>query len=863
VGSSRNSRFANRGEMKSQHLLRDSQVCGFGQPVDAVADQTPARRLPRALALSLTLLAPYAVHPAIPPQQRPATANGSTASPLHVSGDGRSARQQLGIRGAKLDPALAELTTHLNLVTPQNAVADLHSLNPAAKFMQRPSDATPLVLVDAITRGDPQQLKSALVALGLQNPSVYSNDVSGWLPVTQIEAATARGELHSMRAAMSRTRSGAVTSQGDFAQRSDVLRSTYPTLDGTGVTVGALSDSYNCYPTYAQNHVSNYARNGFTATAATDVASGDLPSGVNVLSDVTCTNYDPALQLPFGDEGRAMLQIVHDVAPGASLAFYTAENGEGGFAGGITALQSNAHANVIVDDVGYFDEPFFQDGMVAQAIDAVVAKGVAYFSAAGNDGSNAYDNTAPSFSKLSTSAPNAGEYLLNFDNSGATTVYSLSIDIPPLTPGELVALVLQWDQPYVTGASGSPGASSHLDLCVTGSGSDKIINLSGTAVACTGANGTGVDPVHVMIVSNPANAAGPTALETINVAIGLADGTAAPGRIKLAVEGGGLAITIHSNYAANPALQGHPGAAGAAAVGAAAFYKTPGCGVTTAVLEAYSAQGGSPILFDTSGTRLATPVVRQKPNFVGPDGGNDTFLGFKIAAGRDTSTVAQCANNASYPNFFGTSAASPHAAAIAALMLQANSNLTPAQIYGALQKTALPMGTVTPDFNSGYGFIQADAAMATLPPGAPTLTLASSSVAPGATTTLKWSSINTTSCTASGAWTGSQAISGSTTITAPATAGTVSYTLTCTNANGTASGTANLTVAAPSSGGGGGGGGGAMDEIALLILGSLGVVRLIRGTHLWAPARPRCRRSCRATTAARYQWRSTGIPDPQ
>jgi hypothetical protein len=775
----------------------------------------------KSLGLALALLAPYAAYPAMPAPQ--AVASGASA--LHVFGDGRSARQRLGGRGAKLDSALAELTSHVNPASSQSAVADLHSISPAARFIQRSSDATPLVLVDAVTRGDPQQLKNALVALGLQNPSVYSNDVSGWLPVTQIEAATANSELHSIRAAMPRARSGAITSQGDFAQRSDVLRSTYPTLDGTGVTVGALSDSYNCYPTYAQNHVSNYARNGFTATAATDVASGDLPSGVNLLGDgeAPCMSYGAPTQLPFGDEGRAMLQIVHDVAPGASLAFYTAENGEGGFASGITKLAGNAHAKVIVDDVGYFAEPFFQDGVVAQAIDTVVAQGVAYFSAAGNDGSDAYDNTTPSFPKLSNAAPNAGEYLLNFDNSGATSVYALSIDIPPLNPGQLVALVLQWDQPYVTGAPGSPGASSHLDLCVTGSGGDKIINLSGTAVTCTGPNGTGIDPVQVLIVSNPANASGTTALETISVSIGLADGTVGPGRVKLAVEAGGATVKIYSAYAKNPTLQGHPGAAGAAAVGAAAFYKTPACGTTPAELQPYSAQGGSPTLFDKSGIRLTTPVVRPKPDFVGPDAGNDTFLGSKISATADSSTVVQCANNTSYPNFRGTSAASPHAAAIAALILQANSTLTPAQIYGALQSTALPMGASTPDFNSGHGFIQADAALATLPPGAPTLKLASTSVTTGATTTLTWSSINTTSCAASGAWTGSQAPSGSMTVTAQATAGTASYTLACSNANGTASSTANLTVAAASSGGGGG----AIDEITLSVLGSLGVARLM------------------------------------
>ena len=817
--------------MKSHYRLIGTQARQVARALGNVASQPLAATLLRTVALCLTLLAPYSARAAaMPPPVSAAAARTPLTSSLYVFGDGRTARQQLGSRGAKLDSALAELTTHLSLASSQNAVADLRSLSPAAKFMQRPSDSTPLVLVDAITRGDPQQLKNALVSLGLQSPSVYSNDVSGWLPVTQLEAAAARGELHSMRAAMSRTRTGAVTSQGDFAQRSSVVRSTYPTLDGTGVTVGALSDSYNCYPVYAQNNVpasgpAGYADNGFLATASTDVATGDLPSGVNVAQEASCMSYGAPTQLPFGDEGRAILQIIHDVAPGASLAFYTAENGEGGFANGIAALAANAHAKVIVDDVGYFDEPFFQDGVVAQAIDKVVAQGVAYFSAAGNDGSDAYENTAPGFSTLSTTAPNSGEYLLNFDNSGATKVTTLSVGIPALRQGQLVALVLQWDQPYVTGAPGSPGASSHLDLCVTGSGNDKINNLSGSAVTCTGPNSTGTDPVQILIVSNPANAAAATAAETINVSIGLADGTAAPGHVKLAVEGGGLQIKFNNvnAYVKNPTLQGHPGAAGAAAVGAAAFYQTPACGTAPAMIEYYSAQGGSPILFDTSGTRLTTPTVRPKPNFVGPDGGNDTFLGFQIAAGRDTSTVTQCANNASYPNFFGTSAASPHAAAIAALMLQANSTLTPTQIYGALQSSALPMSTTASDL-SGSGFIQADAALAALPPGAPTLTLASASIATGATTTLTWSSINTTSCAASGAWTGSQATSGSMTVTAPMTAGMAAYTLACTNAMGTASSTANLTVTAPPSGGGGGG---AIDEATLLVLASLGVARMM------------------------------------
>jgi hypothetical protein len=236
------------------------------------------------------------------------------------------------------------------------------------------------------------------------------------------------------------------------------------------------------------------------------------------------------------------------------------------------------------------------------------------------------------------------------------------------------------------------------------------------------------------------------------------------------------------------------------------------------------------MLFDKAGNRLTAPTTRQKPNFVAPDAGNNTFLGFKDTG--DKSTVSQCANNTSYPNFLGTSAAAPHAAAIAALMMQANSGLTPAQIVGAMQSTALPMGTTTPDFNSGYGFIQADAALATLPPGAPTLSFNNTSVTAGGTATLTWSSINATACTASGSWTGTQATSGTATITAPTTTGTATYTLTCTNAQGSANGSATLTVTAASSGGGGG----SIDGFVLFVLTGLGLGRLLLVRAL--PARP-------------------------
>jgi hypothetical protein len=735
---------------------------------------------------------------------RPSVAPGMAR--LHVFG-ARSAQQSRSAAGAKFDGALADLTRHASLARPDHAAEDLRSLAPGARFTQSAGNAGPLVLIDAVTLGDPQQLKAALVALGLQQASVYSNDVGGWLPVSQLDAATARAEVHAIRAAMPHTRTSALTSQGDYVQHSDVLRSAN-SLTGAGVTVGVLSDSFNCYAVYAAagsgvpvSGNQGYASNGFTADYATDVSTGALPSGVNVLAEPytgsgtpsaagDCMNYGAPTQLPFSDEGRAMLQIVHDVAPGASLAFYTGDNSEADFANGIGKLAAavsagGAGAKVIADDLGYFDEPFFQDGIVAQAIDAVEANGVAYFSAAGNDGTLAYDNTAPSFGTLSATTPNTGEYLLNFDSSGATTTTALPVTIAALIPGEFVAIVVEWDQPYITGAPNSGGATSQIDLCITGaSGSDQISDYAGNAATCSGPNGLGTDSYQVMTVGNPANASGNTAAETLNIVIGLANGTKAPGRIKVSVEDDGAGSTINAFQTNTATIQGHPGAAGAAAVGAAFFFNTPACGSTPAQLETYSSEGGAPILFDTSGTRLTTPVVRQKPDFVGPDGVNNTFLGFTLASdgftgGLLNTTNSSCQNNASYPNFFGTSAATPHAASIAALMLQANPAITPAQIYQTLRNSALPMAAQSPSTQSGFGFIQANTVLVL-----PTLSLGSSSLAVGGSTTITWSTISATTCTASGSWSGTLAPNGSQTVTISGF-GTNTYALTCTDAVGT------------------------------------------------------------------------------
>jgi hypothetical protein len=78
------------------------------------------------------------------------------------------------------------------------------------------------------------------------------------------------------------------------------------------------------------------------------------------------------------DEGRAMLQIIHDIAPEANLAFRTGFINSVDFAQGIMELK-DAGCNIIVDDITYITEPFFRDGIVAQAVNTVVAEGLHIF----------------------------------------------------------------------------------------------------------------------------------------------------------------------------------------------------------------------------------------------------------------------------------------------------------------------------------------------------------------------------------------------------------------------------------------------------------------------------------------------------
>lgn len=508
------------------------------------------------------------------------------------------------------------------------------------------------VTIDATAKdGNGDALLAELRLIGLAHGAAYGGMASGEMPIARLAAMQALPDLSFAREdalvtgkisplpaqaaqALGTTASGVVTTRGGN------------TIDGTGVTVGILSDSFNT--------------SGGADTMKTDIAKGYLPANTHILQDWAGGT----------DEGRAMAEIVHEIAPGASILFATAFNGEAAFAANIVAL-AKAGAKVIVDDVSYFAEPAYQDGVIAQAVNYVTSHyGVTYFSAAGNAGSNGYEGRF-------TRGVHDGRWTFDNFTPGHGQHDSIPVTIPA---GDEVVFVLEWAQPAASASPGH-GAKSELDLFLVRSG--------GAIVSQSRDRTIGHDPFQAIDYVNHLGHA-----RTLYLDVGLHAGSM-PRDFKLMAldDGAGVRLGSYASNRNHGTIYGHPAAAGAVSVGADFIGDTPAFGTDPPVTEYYSSTGPTDIYFQPNGTAFASPIVRSGPGLMAPDGADTSFLGFQIQDG-DT-----------LPNFFGTSAAAPAAAAVDALIRQADPLLTASQGVDILQSTAL----YQPD--SVAGLIQADVAV--------------------------------------------------------------------------------------------------------------------------------------------------------
>ncbi|MDY6839220.1 MAG: S8 family serine peptidase [Thermodesulfobacteriota bacterium] len=455
------------------------------------------------------------------------------------------------------------------------------------------------------------------------------------MPLEKIEPLAGHEDIRFIEPATRAFTNKVNTSEGNVAHSAALARDSFG-VNGSGVKIGVLSDSVDYL--------------------ATVQATWDLP-------DVTVLEDSPGLT----GEGTAMLEIVHDLAPGAELYFATAWKGPAGFAANIEALGA-AGCHVIVDDVGYFNESPFQDDVISRAVNSVTDNGALYFSSAGNSGnlndgqSGVWEGDSKGIEDGSLPGVLAGMTVHDFGGGDATN--RLTTD-PPFGIG------LFWADPL--GAS-----TKDYDLYLLSPGGDEI-----RAVSNNVQNGT-QDPYEF---------------------IGSGDRNDTDTLLVITMPEGDNDRFIHLNtyrgrleHGTAGQIKGHQAAAQAFAVAAVDAQGRTTAFDGTESVETFSSDGPRRVFYDPDGTAI-TP-------------GDVSSTGGEVRLKPDLTAADGVATATSWFNpFYGTSASAPHAAAVAALLLSKKPALTPAKVRAALTGSALDIEDSGWDRDSGAGIVMADGAL--------------------------------------------------------------------------------------------------------------------------------------------------------
>jgi hypothetical protein len=403
------------------------------------------------------------------------------------------------------------------------------------------------------------------------------------------------------------------------------------------------------------------------------VKVGVMSDGVNSLATQQSGGHLPAVTvLPgnagSGDEGTAMLEIVYTLAPSAQLYFSTAGESDAAMAANIAALAA-AGCQVIVDDVTFFDEGAFQDGPIAQAVDNMVGAGGIYFSSAANSG-NLDDGTSGTW-EGDWAASGSTIAVVNSTESRTTPVQEFGThDYDQLTAGG-GAISLKWSDPL--------GASANdYDVFFLSSDLTEILDLS------TNTQDGTEDPVELM------DALGDYPAGDVVV---VAQYNGAARYLRIDTNRGQLAVaTAGSTF-------GHNG--GQSTVSVAAIPVSQSLGVAfvggpAESVETYSSDGPRRIFYTPTGVAI-TPG-----NFLAATNGGKVLPKVDV-------TAADCVTTAvtGFSPFCGTSAAAPHAAAIAALALSLPDHPSPDQVRVAMLQSALDIMATGVDRDSGHGVAMA------------------------------------------------------------------------------------------------------------------------------------------------------------
>ncbi|WP_426563784.1 S8 family serine peptidase [Angustibacter sp. McL0619] len=444
---------------------------------------------------------------------------------------------------------------------------------------------------------------------------------------------------------------GTVTSEGDVTHGANVVRANRH-IAGAGVTVGVLSDGVD--------------------SLDASIASGDLPADTQVLPG----------QAGAGDEGTAMLEIVHDLAPTAHLAFATVDPTPDAFAANIRALRA-AGADVIVDDVIYLNESPFQDGPIAQAVIDVTHNGALYFSSAGNE-QNVDDRTAGNYEgDFKSSGQTIGKFA-GFAHdfkpgSGVQVLDPLSAD------SDGVPALLQWADPLGHSAN-------DYDL--------YAVDADGNVLAFSNDTQNGDDdPFEGFFVPGG----------TVGLAVVKFKGAnryfqLSPLRGRFETDG---ALTAFNTPGVTRGHSTVPAAFSVAAAPASVAFPreiAPGVPNPSGPFPGQFTAAQQSETFTSDGPRR----VFFRPNGSAITPGNFTHTGGTLRGKPDiTAADGVVTSVPDFERFYGTSAAAPHAAAIAALALSGRPGIKPSAIRSAIQQTAIDIERNGWDRDTGYGILMA------------------------------------------------------------------------------------------------------------------------------------------------------------
>ena len=499
-------------------------------------------------------------------------------------------------------------------------------------------------------------LKTGLISSHQTDPRKRPAADTKEAKAARIEAAVRKAETTAARKAPTgAAAAGAAVSEGDRTHAADTARTRHK-VTGIGVKICALSD-------------------GVDSLAASQ-ATGDLPA-VDVLPG----------QSGDGDEGTAMLEIIHDLAPRAELGFATAFTSEASFAENIRALRFDAGCDIIVDDVVYYHESPFQDGLPAQAVNAVTADGAFYFSSAGNEG-NTIDGTSGNWEgDFADSGRGVGKFAgaaHDFDPGPGVQVFN------PLSPNSAGRITtLWWADPLL-------GSANDYDL--------YLFNAAGDVTTFSQDTQDGDDDPWEIIQNTSGSGLRLAAVKFAG----------AERYLQLSVFRGRFTDSADGlkGFSTPGVTRGHNSAEQAFSVAAAPAAKPlafpletgdpenptgpyPNVFTKQTKPERFTSDGPRRVFYNADGTPI-TPgdfsstggFVRAKPQITAADGVTTTVPGFET--------------------FYGTSAAAPHAAAIAGLVLSGNPGTTNAEIRAALTGTALDLAPAGYDNRTGSGVIRAD-----------------------------------------------------------------------------------------------------------------------------------------------------------